>query len=166
MTVQFKAIENALALKLKEICKRRFKVYSNTVIENFTAPCFFISTRLADFETVNINTVKLTVSCNITFFPPIENDQRIRDEQAALQLMNILPNRLHPSLAVGDRYLITTGGNFSYGGENNDLLRYSFNFEYYDEAVPADVSDGEKILKMLELKLRTVINTEQSKNKK
>ena len=135
-------IQNAVSQILKN--KTGYKVYSNEVLEGFVAPCFFVSVIIKDFTRKNRTLIKVDAEVAVEYYPYLDPEKRVRDEISANKMMNILLMLFHLNLPVSDRHLLITDGKFTFGGQNNDLLRMNFALSYFD-CPDEEKEAGEKI---------------------
>lgn len=136
-----KALRDAAAKKLSKISTA--KIYENTVVENFKAPCFFVEIPKFRCNLFKSHTVEVNATLQITYFPPIEAGERIRSDKSTLCMMDKLAKEFC-SFEVEDRILIPeNGSDFSFLGENTDILQTSIELSYLDK-LPQD-EGGETI---------------------
>ncbi len=109
-----------------------FPVYDNATTEGFTAPCCFCSYHFKGIDAVKPRLFKISGLAEIVFFPVIQPGKAVRDEEQALDFMMRISPRLLPKLTVGDRHLDTSDISFTFGGTNGDIMRLSFNVDYFD----------------------------------
>ncbi len=136
-----KMLRDAAAKKIAGISTA--KIYENTVIEKFTAPCVFIEIPKMDAVAFKGDTLLVSASLQITYFPPIEAGERVRSDRSTLCMMGKLIREFE-RFEVEDRVLTTGGVHFSFLGENTDVLQATIDLEYYDE-ISADDEGGEII---------------------
>ena len=123
-------IQNAVSGILKE--KTKYKVYSNEVLEGFTAPCFFISVVINNFTRKSKTTFDVEANVEIEYYPYLDPQKRVRDEISSNIMMGVLLKLFSLNLPCRDRHLTITDGKFTLGGQNKDLLRMEFSLSYFD----------------------------------
>ena len=128
--ISAKEIVDAVAREIKD--EFGYRIYHNETTEGFKAPCCFCSYHFKSFDAVKPRLFQISGLCEAVFFPEIKNGKVVRSEEQALDFMTRISPRLIPKLRVKDRYLTSSQLNFSFGGTNGDILRLSFDLDYYD----------------------------------
>lgn len=139
--ISAKEIVDAVAREIKD--EFGYRIYQNETTEGFKAPCCFCSYHFKSFDAVKPRLFQISGLCEAVFFPEIKNGKVVRSEEQALDFMTRISPRLIPKLRVKDRYLTSSQLNFSFGGTNGDILRMSFDLDYYDGIETAE--DAEKV---------------------
>lgn len=125
-----KALRDAAAKKLSKISTA--KIYENTVIESFKAPCFFVEIAKLKCDLFKKDMVEVAATVQITYFPPIETGERVRSEKSTLCMMREIAKEFC-DFEIEDRiFTLTDGVSFSFLGENTDILQASIILSYYD----------------------------------
>lgn len=131
-------IEYAVTQVLKE--ETQYECYSNEVTEGFQIPCFFLKAKTQSTEAAGISTVKKTVRVIINYFGPFGEDKVIRDEEERQDMTALLYSLFRQQLKVIDRVFLITDQADELGGDNQDILIFTFNIEFFDDF---DIEDEE-----------------------
>lgn len=132
-------IHNAVSGVLKNFTK--YKVYSNEVLEDFRAPCFFVSVVINNFTRKSKSTFEVEANVGIEYYPYLDPEKRVRDEISCNKMMSELLKHFSLNLPCGDRFLNITDGKFTLGGQNKDLLRMDVSLSYFDSIRPDEVKE-------------------------
>lgn len=123
-------IEDAVSRLLKE--ETGLDCHSDEVLEGFTLPCFFLKVKLTASQSAGIATVRKSCRCIINFLGEINENMIVRSEEQKRDMAATLYKLFFRTLKVKDRHLLLTDQSDELGGENQDILIFTFNTEYFD----------------------------------
>jgi hypothetical protein len=136
-------IDEAVSVALRE--KTGFTCYSNEVTEGLELPCFFLKSTLAESQSAGLKTVRKTVRVIINFFGRLKKHSTIRDEDERDKMAATLYDIFFRTLKVKDRFFLITDQSDALAGENQDILIFSFNLEFFDSVEEEENEDITKI---------------------
>lgn len=125
-----KALRDAVAKKLAKISEA--KIYENTVIKNFSAPCFFVEIPKYSCVLFKDGAAEVTTEIQITYFPPIATGERVRSDKATLCMMGKIAKEFC-EIEAEDRVFTAEEVNFSFLGENTDVLQTNIELGFLDD---------------------------------
>ncbi len=137
------SIFNAVSKKIEK--ETGCVVYSNEVLENFKAPCFFLKVSERETEDVGISVMKRIVDVSLNYFPSA-SEKRVRSELDGNLMAAKLHSIFHLNIQVEDRYIVIRNRRHDFGGENFDILIFSFDLSFFDDfKVQNEVPPIEKV---------------------
>lgn len=135
-----KDIEGACADNLRKA--GNCPCYSEEVLEGFKAPAFFCKAFLQTAEPAGNLTVRKMVHVVTNYYGPQGENRIIRSEENREEMAATLFRLFYRTLKVGDRFLFIRNQSQTLGGENQDVLIFTFDLDFFDQITP----DGEKNL--------------------
>ena len=106
--------------------KKKFKYYSQAVVENYERPCFFTQLKPIDMSPENHNTVKNTFAFYITYMP------KSVDEVEQYEVVEKIREIFGLYIKVGDRAVDVTEFEYDFTGTNRNVLQITVTLEWMD----------------------------------
>lgn len=117
--------------------------YSNEVLEGFVLPAFFLKAKRTGTVPVSSCINRKNVHVIINYFGLFEENGVIRSETDRRRVLNLLYKFFSAPLKVGDRFFLLQNQSDELGGENQDILIFTGDIEFFDDMGPDE--DREKI---------------------
>jgi hypothetical protein len=132
-------IYNSIFKELKEKYPT-YKIYGQEVTEGYETPSFFIAINPKSISYNTYHSKKCSYNIIITY-----NQQQLNDMDNKLKI-DELQEIFGLNLYVLDRIFTITNTEFSYVGNENNVLQFSFQFEYMEKIIH---EDSNEIMKQL-----------------
>lgn len=129
---------------INELLKNTFpqiRLYGKEVTQGHIRPCFFVEMHGTSSQKNKIY-IDHTVTIFITYLQDAPN------ELEALQIWDVLNEKIQGKLEVGDRWLNVEDKDYNWTGKDSNILQIEIELEYTDTIVPKETN---KKMKKLEL---------------